>query len=81
MTSRFVEVRENDEYLILDLQGPVPHVICRCKGWKAPLQAEYLCRALEAYHSALFSRLGMDTQDGPNLATRPARGVRTNTER
>ncbi len=57
MSARFIEVRDNDEYLVLDLQGPTPHVICRCSGFKAPLFAEYVCMALEAYHSNLYSKV------------------------
>ncbi len=57
MSARFIEVRDNDEYLVLDLQGPTPHVICRCGGFKGPLFAEYICMALEAYHSDLYSKV------------------------
>ncbi len=57
MPARFVEVRERDEFLIVDLQGPDPHVVCRCGGWKAPLYAEYVCRALEAYHSNFYNKV------------------------
>ncbi len=57
MPARFIEVREKDEFLVLDLQGPNPQIVCRCSGWKAPLYAEYVCMALEAYHSNLYSKV------------------------
>jgi hypothetical protein len=54
--TRFIEVKGQDgQWQVMDMQGN-PHVICICTGFKAPLYAEYICQALEAYHSDLYSK-------------------------
>ena len=54
--SRFIELRcENGDFLVVDLQQRL--VLCRCTGYKAPLNAEYLCEALESFHSRLMDAL------------------------
>ena len=56
--ARFVEVRDGNNWLVIDLKGE-PHVLCCCSGFKAPLQAEYICQALEAYHQNLYDTFDM----------------------
>lgn len=54
--SRFVECRlPNKDILILDLRSE-PVVVCRCEGFMAPLQAEYIIAALNHYHSSLMDK-------------------------
>lgn len=54
---RFVEVKGQDaQWHVMDLQSDPPKMICTCTGWKAPLNAEYVCAALEAYHDNLVSK-------------------------
>lgn len=55
--TRFVEVRHEDKWLVLDTVKPdSPEVVCICMGYKGPLEAEYIRQALEAYHSHLYSK-------------------------
>jgi hypothetical protein len=53
---RFIEVRGQDgQWLVIDTHGEA-RILCTCTGWKAPLNAEYICKALEAYHVDLIAR-------------------------
>ena len=55
--TRFVEVKGQDaQWHVLDLQSNPPKIICTCTGWMAPLNAEYICSALESYHEKLVSK-------------------------
>ena len=60
--SRFLELRDEDgSFLVVDLQQRL--ILCRCTGYKAPLNAEYLCEALEAFHRRLIDTvLGTNRQ-------------------
>ena len=54
MRKRYREVvTENREWLILDTKGYPHRTICKCTGYDAPLNAEFICDALEAYHREL----------------------------
>jgi hypothetical protein len=56
--ARFVVLRNEAQYLILDTKLPSePVVVCHMSGWKAPLQADYVCAALEHYHVSLLEKL------------------------
>ena len=59
---RFFEVmgEERDEWLVLDGKRHPPRVICRCRGWNAPKNAALIVAALEAHHSALYSKFPLD---------------------
>ena len=55
MAKRFVEIRDGSHFLILDCKNPnMPVVVCKCEGYNAPLSAEYVVAALEAYHRRLI---------------------------
>lgn len=55
--ARFVEVRGQDnQWLVMDTKNDEHRILCICTGFKAPLNAEYICAALEAYHSELMQR-------------------------
>lgn len=57
---RFVEVRgQDDEWMVVDLKGDDARVVCFCYGFKAPLNAQYICQALEQYHSTLYEAMGL----------------------
>lgn len=64
---RFVEVRGQDnEWLVLDLKAHTPRVLCRCTGFHGPLNAQYICEALEAYHGSLMGKvLGLSERSDP----------------
>ncbi len=56
---RFIEVKgENGDWMVLDTKGTA-RVLCVCTGFKAPLNAEYICNALEAYHTTLYDVMGV----------------------
>ncbi len=56
--SRFIELRdEGGDFLVVDLQQKL--ILCRCGGYKAPLNAEYLCEALESFHRGLYQTLSL----------------------
>jgi hypothetical protein len=51
---RFVEVKvADDEWHVIDMKD-TPRVVCTCYGFKGPLNAEYICNALEHYHTDLY---------------------------
>lgn len=55
---RFVEVRGQDgQFLVVDLKGNTPRILCTCTGFHGPLNAQYICEALEAYHSTLVEKV------------------------
>jgi len=56
--ARFVELRDEDgSFLVVDLQQKL--ILCRCGGFKAPLNAEYLVEALQAFHDGLLAKVGI----------------------
>lgn len=56
--ARFVILRDETDFLVLDTKIPdEPVIVCHCSGYKAPLQAEYVCQALEHYHNSLMEKL------------------------
>jgi hypothetical protein len=58
---RFVAVKGQDsDWHVIDLKSNTPRILCVCIGFKAPLNAEYICDALEAYHSDLYRRFNAD---------------------
>lgn len=40
----------------MDTKNDEAHILCICTGFKAPLNAEYICAALEHYHSCLMEK-------------------------
>ena len=78
---RFLEVRDDDgSFLVLDTQNH-PRVICRCVGFKAPLNAEYVVAALEAYHSRLMDALSQPLVNHATGPQPPRNGSGTKRER
>ena len=52
---RFIELRDGCDYLVLDCKDPNhPVIVCRCEGFNAPLNAEYVSAALQSYHDHLM---------------------------
>jgi hypothetical protein len=61
---RFVSVRGQDgEWLVMDLQKGA-RILCTCTGFKAPLNADYICEALQHYHDNLIKKLIGGKDDG-----------------
>lgn len=62
---RFVEVRDGFEFLVIDCKDPDrPVIVCRCDGFNAPLNAEYVAAALQSYHAHLMDTvLGCENAD------------------
>ena len=55
---RFVELRDGCDYLVLDCKDPNhPVIVCRCEGFNAPLNAEYVSAALQSYHDHLMEKV------------------------
>lgn len=55
---RFVELRDGADRLVLDCKDPnLPVIVCRCEGFNAPLNAEYVAAALQFYHDHLFEKV------------------------
>ena len=56
--TRFVELRDGCDYLVLDCKDPNhPVIVCRCEGFNAPLNAEYVAAALQSYHDHLIQKV------------------------
>lgn len=52
---RFVELRDGVDYLVLDMKDVTsPVIVCRCQGFNAPLNADYIAAALQFYHDHLI---------------------------
>lgn len=55
---RFVEIRDGCGYLVIDCKDPNrPVIVCKCEGFNAPLNAEYVSAALQSYHDNLMTKV------------------------
>ena len=59
---------ENREWMVIDSFNQ--SVVCKCAGFSAPLTADYVCAALEAYHTHLYEKF----KDGPEKANGNGQG-------
>jgi len=56
--TRFVELRDGLSYLVLDCKNQdYPVIVCKCEGFNAPLNAEYVAAALQFYHDHLMEKV------------------------
>jgi hypothetical protein len=54
---RFVTFKHGSDWLVVDQNHDRMRVICECRGWEAPHNAEYVMTALNEYHDSLMSKL------------------------
>lgn len=53
---RYVELRKEREWLVVDTKSMPFRVLCVCSGYDAPFNAQLIIEALEGHHNHLYSK-------------------------
>lgn len=61
--SRYQVVRGQDrDWLVVDQKSANHKVICVCRGWDAPDNAQYIVQALEAWEESLYKTFSVKSE-------------------